>query len=429
MVGRSPGDPRPLRAGRAVDADRRDVAKGARRRWPDRGRRRGRPAPRGRRPPRGVVSIRVPVPPGMRSAGGVEQDPVGTRGEEARGPARRPSAGVVGVRARPGAPSRPADRPRRRRRRSRRRRTGPRRDRAARDDLGDPLAPGVGGDRDDRAGGRLASDRATRARADRLRRATSSRGVPGTRFSPIASAPARTAARMPSASVMPQTFTERRGARGSPDRPGRGPAATNARRGGGRIGGPDERLADERGIEAGRPPGGDRRGVADAGLGDDEPVVRDERRAAGSPGPVSTVERPQVAVVDPDQRGRRWRAPARARARRGPRRAARARSRGPARRAGRAASPDGGPRAAARGRRPAARRCGSWISSTTNSLARTGIADGRPDGPQVVDGAAEPVGLAEDRDRRRAAGLVGAGAGDDVVVGRRRSRRRTATSA
>ncbi len=44
--------------------------------------------------------------------------------------------------------------------------------------------------------------------------------------------------------------------------------------------------------------------------------------------------------------------------------------------------------------------------------------DGGPDRPQVVDRTAEPVRLAQDRDRRRAAGLVGAGARDDVLVGR-----------
>ena len=89
-----------------------------------------------------------------------------------------------------------------------------------------------------------------------------------------------------------------------------------------------------------------------------------------------------------------------------------------ARRAGRAAWPDGGRRAAGRGRRRPRGGVGSWTASTTNSLARTGHGDRGPDRPQVVDRAAEPVRLAQDRDRRRAAGLVGAGARDDVVVGR-----------
>ena len=41
----------------------------------------------------------------------------------------------------------------------------------------------------------------------------------------------------------------------------------------------------------------------------------------------------------------------------------------------------------------------------------------RADGPQVLDRAAEPVRLAEHRDRRRPAGRVRAGPGDGIVVG------------
>ena len=55
--------------------------------------------------------------------------------------------------------------------------------------------------------------------------------------------------------------------------------------------------------------------------------------------------------------------------------------------------------------------------------------DRGPDRAQVVDRAAEPVRLAQDRDRRRAAGLVGAGPRDDVLVRRPRSARRTARRA
>ena len=49
--------------------------------------------------------------------------------------------------------------------------------------------------------------------------------------------------------------------------------------------------------------------------------------------------------------------------------------------------------------------------------------DGRANGAQVVDRAAEPVRLAQDRDRGRPAGLVGAGPGDDVIAASRRSGR------
>ena len=55
-------------------------------------------------------------------------------------------------------------------------------------------------------------------------------------------------------------------------------------------------------VEPERAPAGDRRGVADARLGDDEPVVRDELAQADGPLGVD-VERPQVAVVEADQAG------------------------------------------------------------------------------------------------------------------------------
>ena len=55
--------------------------------------------------------------------------------------------------------------------------------------------------------------------------------------------------------------------------------------------------------------------------------------------------------------------------------------------------------------------------------------DRRADRAQVVDRAAEPVRLAQDGDRRGAAGLVGAGAGDDVLVAGGDAPRPTATSA
>ena len=56
-------------------------------------------------------------------------------------------------------------------------------------------------------------------------------------------------------------------------------------------------------------------------------------------------------------------------------------------------------------------------------------ADRGADGPEVVDRAAEPVRLAQDRDRDGAAGRVGTGAGHEVVAGCRRSRRPTARHA
>ena len=44
--------------------------------------------------------------------------------------------------------------------------------------------------------------------------------------------------------------------------------------------------------------------------------------------------------------------------------------------------------------------------------------DRRSDGSQIVDRAAEPMGLAQDGDRDRAAGFVGPGPRDDVLVDR-----------
>ena len=66
-----------------------------------------------------------------------------------------------------------------------------------------------------------------------------------------------------------------------------------------------------------------------------------------------------------------------------------------------------------------AQHAASWRASTTNSLARTGIDDRGADRAQVVDRTAEPVRLAQDGDRGRATGLVGARPRDDVLVGRR----------
>ena len=105
----------------------------------------------------------------------------------------------------------------------------------------------------------------------------------------------------PSASVTPQIFTNGRRAtlagsvglaagrheRARRPRPGRAArisaSPTSAR------------------IEPERPPAGDGRGLADARLGDDEAVVGDERRAAGSARLGVDLERPQVAVVEADE--------------------------------------------------------------------------------------------------------------------------------
>ena len=149
--------------------------------------------------------------------------------------------------------------------------------------------------------GRAAPPAADRASAASATASSSdrTRGVPGTRLSPIASAPAATAAWMPAASVIPQIFTN--GTRASEaGSVGSVPAATNARAAVGRIRGPDEGLADERGVEPLGAPVGDRRGLADARFGDEQPVVRDEPAEAGGALEVH-VERAQVAVVQADE--------------------------------------------------------------------------------------------------------------------------------
>ena len=65
---------------------------------------------------------------------------------------------------------------------------------------------------------------------------------------------------------------------------------------------------------------------------------------------------------------------------------------------------------------PAARRSGELALLDDELLGQDRHARRRRGRPQVVDRAAEPVRLAQDRDRGRAAGLVGPGPGDDVVA-------------
>ena len=111
------------------------------------------------------------------------------------------------------------------------------------------------------------------------------------------------------------------------------------------------------------------------------------------------VERAEVAVVDADRSGRRSRRPLDSRASWASTSGSRPISRaGSTSRASALAFVEA-PRAGGRGPPPPHAACGSWIASTTNSLARTGRRDGGPHGAQVVDRAAEPVRLAQDGDR------------------------------
>ena len=151
------------------------------------------------------------------------------------------------------------------------------------------------------SGGRSACPavRASRARPAASSSA-SSRGVPATTFSPMASAPARTAARTPSASVMPQILTDGRRATlaGSS---GCAPAATKARTA---AAGSSDRTSASPTSAPSNPSARQRRRrrVADPRFGDDEPVVGHE--LTQSCGLVDIdLERAQVAVVEPDQPG------------------------------------------------------------------------------------------------------------------------------
>ena len=260
---------------------------------------------------------------------------------------------------------------------------------------------------------RRGSSRASRASAA-ASSSVSARGVPATTLSPIASAPARIAASTPASSVMPQIFTVRRratsagssgGGAGSDER-------ADARPPGSRR--PHERLADERAIEAERAPTRRDRGVADARLGDHEAVVGDGSRSRPARS-ASTSSVRRSRLLRP-MTGRPSRARARARARRGPPPAARGR-------ASNAASTSrpsrfAGWRTASRRTRsaPAARSSVELARLDDEVLGQDRHGDRRADRAQVVDRAAEPVRLAQHRDRRCAARLVRPGPGDDVVV-------------
>ena len=244
----------------------------------------------------------------------------------------------------------------------------------------------------------------------------SARGVPGTRLSPIASAPDRMAARAPSASVTPQILTNGRRATlaGSA---GSRPAATNAAAPAAGIDRPHQRLADERAVEPAAPASA--RPSPAPGHPDSAMTSRSSgtssRRRPGTLG--VDVERPQVAVVEPDQaRARRERALELASVvgldqRLQPEVAA------PRRRGARAASPGGGTARSRTRSAPAARSMGSWRASTTKSLARTGTLTDARTARRSSTGAAEPVGLAQDRDRGSATGLVRPRASHQVVAG------------
>ena len=350
---------------------------------------------------------------GVGTAGGVEQDPgrAGVeerpRGARPRRPRRRP-----GPRAGPSTTGRPTA--------------------ATADGGSSPLSwtssgstaaidPGqlgrrqVRGDHDDPRPGRSpGADARARRASSTPSSIDSARGVPGAKLSPIASAPARIAARIPAASVTPQIFTP--GSRASPaGSAGYRPAATNARAAAAGSAARISASPDERRVEPGGPPAGDRRGVADPGLGDGQAVAGD--RVPQPDGPLRVhVERPQVPVVDPDEPGAgregalelarvvRLHERLQAQVARGRHEPGQALRRVQHRQQEHEVGA-GGPEEVELPR----------VDDELLGQDRHG--DGRPHGAQVVDGAAEPVGLAQDGDGGRAAGGVGPGARDRVVRG------------
>ena len=184
----------------------------------------------------------------------------------------------------------------------------------------------------------------------------------------------------------------------------------------GRIRRPHQGLADQRAVEPERAPAGDDRGLADARFGDDQPIVR--HLVAEASGAIDIhLQRPEVAVVQPDEPGvRRERAIELAgvvdlderlqadleRTVDEPRQAA-----------GGMEDREQEDQVRAGG---AEDRQLDLLDHEVLGQDRDG--DGCAHGAQVLDRAAEPVRLAQDRDGRRATGFVGARAGDDVLVGR-----------
>ena len=220
--------------------------------------------------------------------------------------------------------------------------------------------------------------------------------MPGTTFRPIASAPAASAARTPAASVTPQILTN--GARSSAARSsGSRPAAANAGGCRGRIGRAHQGLADERRVEAQRPPAGDRGRVADARFGDDEAIVRHELAQAHRPLGVDR-QRPQVAVVEADQAGTGRERPLEL-----PLVVRLDERLQPKVQGGSDQAPEARRRVEAGQQqdevRPGRPQQGQLARIDDELLGQDRDADGRPHRAQVVDRAAEPVRLAQDRDR------------------------------
>ena len=237
--------------------------------------------------------------------------------------------------------------------------------------------------------------------------------MPSTTLSPIASAPAATAARTPASSVTPQIFTNGRRATlaGSS---GAAPAATKARAAA--VGSPARTSASPTSAPS-NPSARQRATVRGSRTPDsaiDQPIVGDQ--VAQAPGALDVdLERPQVAVVEPDQprpAGERPVELARVVDLDERLQPERQRPLDEARESpGRV---EDGEQQHEIGAGGAEERQLDVVDHEV--LGEDRDRDRGPHRAQVVDRATEPVRLAQHRDRRRAAGLVGAGPRDDVLV-------------
>ncbi len=249
----------------------------------------------------------------------------------------------------------------------------------------------------------------------------SSRGVPGTRLSPSASGPADVAATALPMSPTPQIFTNARRATlaGSA---GTAPAGTNARAA---ALGSGERMRASPTRAPSKPCARQRAIVSmsrtpNSAMTRRSPGTRSSSRPARS-GSTASVRRSRL--FRPINRASVSSASRSSRSSCASTRGSRPRARAPS--------------TSARNRRfegcrtarmstasaPAARRLLELAVVDDELLGEDRDRDGRANGAQVVDRAAEPVRLAQDRDRGRPAGLVGAGPGDDVIAASRRSGR------
>ena len=210
---------------------------------------------------------------------------------------------------------------------------------------------------------------------------------------------------------------------GSGRRVERVPAGTHeGPRRSGRVRRTHQGLTDERRVKPGRAPARDRRDVAHARLGDDEPVLGNELAYSHSPLRID-LQRPQVAVVDPDHAGVRGQCGVqlpgvvRLDQRLQPQiPCLRDETRQPARRMKDSKQQDEvGAGGAEQVKLPRVNH--ELLGQDRNGHRRAHRA-------QVVHGAAEPVGLAQDGDGRGSTGGVCSGPGDRIVPCRDRPRRR-----